>query len=331
LLLRNKYNSWEITTKGKERRIIMANIFNSIVNLIGNTPLIRLNTIAENCQAEVVVKLESFNPGGSVKDRIGLSMIKAAEEKGLLNKDTILLEPTSGNTGIALAMVCAARGLKCVLVMPENMSRERRAILAGLGAELVLTPREKGMKGAVDKALEMAAADKRYFIPLQFENPANPEIHSLTTAEEIWKDTDGRVDYLVAGVGTGGTITGISRAIKKKKPSFKAIAVEPAESPVLSGGSPAPHKIQGIGAGFIPQVMDLSLVDEIMRVKSQDALNTAKKLMRLEGLMCGISSGAACHAALELAMRPETKGKLIVAILPDLAERYISTELFSKA
>ncbi len=309
----------------------MANIFNSIVNLIGNTPLIRLNTIAENCQAEVVVKLESFNPGGSIKDRIGLSMIKAAEEKGLINKNSVLLEPTSGNTGIALAMICAARGLKCVLVMPENMSRERQAILAGLGAELVLTPKEKGMKGAVDKALEMAAADKRYFIPLQFQNPANPEIHSLTTAEEIWNDTDGRVDYLVAGVGTGGTITGISRAIKKKKPSFKAIAVEPAESPVLSGGSPAPHKIQGIGAGFIPQVMDLSLVDEIMRVKSQDALNTAKKLMRLEGLMCGISSGAACHAALELAMRPETKGKLIVAILPDLAERYISTELFSKA
>ncbi len=307
----------------------MAKIYDDITKTIGNTPLVRLNRVTEGLQATVVAKVEYFNPLGSVKDRIGVSMIEAAEKAGHIQDDTIILEPTSGNTGIALAFVCASRGYRLVLVMPETMSIERRKLLKALGAELVLTPGPLGMKGAVAKAEEMLAEDPRYYyIPQQFRNPANPEIHRKTTAEEIWRDTDGKVDILVAGVGTGGTITGVAEVIKSRKPGFKAIAVEPAASPVLGGGKPGPHKIQGIGAGFVPDVLRLDLVDEIVPVTNEEAFATARRLAKEEGLVVGISCGAAAWAALSLAARPENRGKLIVVILPDTGERYLSTELF---
>jgi len=307
----------------------MGKIYDDITKTIGNTPLVRLNRVTEGLQATVVAKVEYFNPLGSVKDRIGVSMIEAAEKAGHIKNDTIILEPTSGNTGIALAFVCASRGYRLVLVMPETMSIERRKLLKALGAELVLTPGPLGMKGAVAKAEEMLAEDPRYYyIPQQFRNPANPEIHRNTTAEEIWRDTDGKVDILVAGVGTGGTITGVADVIKSRKPGFKAIAVEPAASPVLGGGKPGPHKIQGIGAGFVPDVLRLDLVDEIVPVTNEDAFATARRLAKEEGLVVGISCGAAAWAALSVAARPENRGKLIVVILPDTGERYLSTELF---
>ena len=309
----------------------MARIANVVSELIGNTPLLRLNRVTEGCKGEVVAKLESFNPCGSIKDRIGVSMIQAAEKKGWINKDTILLEPTSGNTGIALAFVCAAKGYPLVLTMPDTMSVERVHLLRMFGAEVVLTPGNDGMTGAVRKAEEMAAADPRYLILQQFKNPANPEIHRETTALEIWEDTDGKVDILVAGVGTGGTLSGISEVIKGKKPAFKAIAVEPENSPVLSGGRPGPHKIQGIGAGFIPEVLQMDLVDEVIKVSNEAAGLLAKRLAREEGILAGISSGAAAWAAIEVARRQESEGKMIVVILPDTGERYISTWLFNEA
>jgi cysteine synthase A len=298
--------------------------------IIGNTPLVRLNHITQGAVADIVVKLESFNPLSSVKDRIGVSMIVSAEEQGLINKDTVIVEPTSGNTGIALAFVCAARGYKLILTMPDTMSIERRQLLAVLGAQLVLTPGAEGMPGAIKKAEQLATENANYFLPQQFKNLANPEIHRLTTAEEIWRDTEGKVDIVVAGVGTGGTITGIAEVLKNRKPGFKAVAVEPAASPVLSGGKMGPHKIQGIGAGFIPAVLKLDLIDEIIKVTNEDAGAAARKLASDEGILAGISSGAATWAALELARRPENKGKLIVAILPDTGERYLSTWLFQE-
>jgi cysteine synthase A len=304
-------------------------IYNDITETIGQTPLIRLNRVTKDCVATVVGKLESRNPLGSVKDRIGVSMITEAEKQGLIRPDTIILEPTSGNTGIALAFVCAARGYPLTLVMPETFSIERRALMRALGANIILTPGPEGMPGAVKRAEEMAAKDSRYFIPQQFKNPANPKIHRETTALEIWNDTDGKVDILVSGVGTGGTITGVAEVIKARKPSFRAIAVEPAASPVLSGGKRGPHKIQGIGAGFIPEVLRLELVDEIFKVTDEEAATMARRLAREEGLLCGISSGAATHAAIEVGKRKENKGKLIVVILPDTGERYLSTPLFS--
>ena len=300
-----------------------------VTQLIGNTPLVRLRRISEESGAEVVAKLEFFNPAGSVKDRIGLAMIEAAEREGLIGPDTIILEPTSGNTGIALAFVAAARGYKCTLVMPDTFSKERRMLLKAYGAELVLTPGAEGMPGAIRKAEELAAADKRYFVPQQFKNPANPDVHRRTTAEEIWRDTDGKVDILVAGIGTGGTITGAGEALKERKPSFRAIAVEPDASPVLSGGEKGPHPIQGIGAGFVPEILNTKVYDEIVRVTSDNALATARKVAREEGLLVGISSGAAIWAAGHVASRPESKGKLIVAIVPSNAERYLSTVLFA--
>lgn len=306
-------------------------IANDITELIGNTPLVRLNKVTQGCHAQIVAKLEFFNPLSSVKDRIGLAMINAAEKAGKINKDkTIILEPTSGNTGIALAFVAAVKGYKVTLTMPETMSLERRALLRALGANLVLTPGTEGMKGAIKKANELAQSDSNYFIPQQFDNPANPEIHRKTTAEEIWNDTDGKVDILVAGVGTGGTITGVAQVIKPRKPSFKAIAVEPATSPVLSGGQPGPHKIQGIGAGFIPSIVDMKLVDEVVQVTNDEAFAMAKRLIREEGILCGISSGANVTAALKVAQRPENKGKLIVTIIPSTGERYLSTDLFAE-
>jgi len=306
----------------------MARIYQDITKTIGHTPLVKLNRVTEGLEATVLAKLESFNPLSSVKDRIGVSMIDAAERDGLIKEDTIILEPTSGNTGIALAFVCAARGYPLVLTMPDTMSLERRSLLKALGAELILTPGAEGMPGAVRKAEELAAQDPRYFIPQQFKNPANPAIHRETTAREIWEDTDGRVDIVVAGVGTGGTITGIAEVIKPKKPGFLVIAVEPTASPVLSGGQPGPHKIQGIGAGFVPDVLRLELVDEVIQVADEDAAEMARRLAKEEGLLVGISSGAAAHAALQVAARPESKGKLIVVILPDTGERYLSTPLF---
>jgi cysteine synthase A len=305
-------------------------IYNDITETIGNTPLVRLNRVAAGLHATVVAKVEAFNPLGSIKDRIGVAMIRAAEEAGLIREDTIILEPTSGNTGIALAAVCAARGYRLVLTMPETMSLERRKLLQALGAELVLTPGAEGMTGAVRRAEEMAAADARYFIPQQFRNPANPAIHRRTTAEEIWHDTDGRVDIVVAGVGTGGTITGVAERLKQYKPELVAVAVEPAGSPVLSGGQRGPHKIQGIGAGFVPDVFRRELVDEIIRVADDEAMTMARRLAREEGLLVGISSGAAAFAALQVAARPENAGRLIVVILPDTGERYLSTELFAQ-
>jgi cysteine synthase A len=304
-------------------------IANDVTELVGNTPLVKLNRLTKDSLAQVVAKLEYYNPGHSVKDRIGLSMIEAAERDGLIGPETIILEPTSGNTGIALAMVCAARGYKCVLTMPESMSQERRQLLRAYGAELVLTPSPDGMPGAIRKAEEMAAADPRFFIPQQFKNPANPAVHRRTTAEEIWRDTDGQADILVAGVGTGGTVTGVGEVLKERKPSFRVIAVEPDASPVLSGGPKGPHPMQGIGAGFIPQVLNTKIYDEIIRVKNPDAFETARSMAREEGLLVGISSGAAVWAALQVSCRPENKDRLIVVIVPSYGERYLSTDLYA--
>lgn len=305
-------------------------IANDVTELIGNTPLVRLRRVSEGCSAEVVAKLEFYNPAHSVKDRIGVAMIEAAERAGMIKRDTVILEPTSGNTGIALAFVCAARGYKCVLTMPETMSKERRMLLRAYGADLVLTPGSEGMAGAIRKAEEMAASDPHYFIPQQFKNPANPEIHRKTTAEEIWRDTDGKADILVAGIGTGGTITGVGEVIKARKPSFKCVAVEPDASPVLSGGQKGPHPLQGLGAGFVPEVLNTGIYDEIIRVKSDDAFTTARRMAREEGLLVGISSGAATWAAVKVARRPENAGKLVVVIIPSFGERYLSTVLFAE-
>lgn len=303
-------------------------IAENITQLIGNTPLVRLNRVTDGAGADVVAKLESFNPANSVKDRLGVALIDAGEAAGLIKPDTIILEPTSGNTGIALAVVAAARGYRIVLTMPETMSIERRKLLRALGAELILTPGPEGMPGAIAKAEELAKTDQRYFVPQQFENPANAAIHRKTTAEEVWRDTDGKIDFFVAGVGTGGTITGVAQVIKERKPSVQFVAVEPAASPVLSGGQKGPHPIQGIGAGFVPPVLDLDLVDEIITVGNEDSINLARRLAREEGLLVGISSGAAVVAALQVARRPENAGKLIVVVLPDFGERYLSTPLF---
>jgi len=305
-------------------------IYDDITKVIGNTPLIRINKLTEGFQAEVVVKLEKSNPLASVKDRIGLSMIEAAERAGLINKDTVIIEPTSGNTGIALAYICSVKGYRLILTMPETMSMERRALLRIFGAELVLTDGSKGMKGAIEKAEELAKEQKGTFIPQQFKNAANVDVHRRTTAEEIWNDTDGKVDILVAGVGTGGTITGVTQIIKQRKPAFKAIAVEPKDSPVLSGGKPGPHKIQGIGAGFVPDILQRELIDEVIQVTNDDASSTARRAAKEEGLLVGISSGAALWAALEVAKRPSSAGKLIVTVLPDTGERYLSTWLFQE-
>jgi len=307
----------------------MGRIYADITETIGNTPLVKLNRVTKGLGATVVAKLESFNPLSSVKDRIGIAMIDAAEKGGKIERGkTTIIEPTSGNTGIALAFVCAARGYRLVLTMPETMSVERRALLKALGAEIVLTPGSEGMRGAVRIAEELLEKSPNSFMPQQFKNPANPEVHRKTTAEEIWRDTDGKVDILISGVGTGGTITGVAEVVKKRKPSFKAIAVEPAGSPVLSGGKPGPHKIQGIGAGFIPEVLNTNIIDEVFKVTDEQAMATSRRLAKEEGIFCGISSGAATYAALEVAKRPQNKDKLIVVILPDLGERYLSTPLF---
>ena len=307
----------------------MSRIYSDITFTIGRTPLVRINRMAAGLPGTVVAKVESFNPGGSVKDRIAFSMIRAAEEAGLLKEGTVIVEPTSGNTGVALAMVAAAKGYRLRLVMPETMSVERRKLVKALGAELVLSPGAEGMKGAVARAEAMAADNPNaVYIPQQFRNPANPQIHRETTAEEIWADTDGGADMVVAGVGTGGTITGVAEGIKARKPSFRAIAVEPAASPVLSGGKPGPHRIQGIGAGFVPEVLNRGIIDEVVQVTNEDAFETARRLAREEGIVCGISCGAALWAALKVAARPESEGKLIVVILPDTGERYLSTDLF---
>ena len=309
-------------------RAMRPRIADDITELVGNTPLVRLNRITEGLNGIVVAKLESFNPLSSVKDRIGLAMIDAAERAGRINKGSIIVEPTSGNTGIGLAFVCAARGYRLIITMPETMTLERRQLLEAFGAEIVLTPGTEGMTGAIRRAEALAAETPNAFMPQQFRNPANPRVHRETTAEEIWRDTNGKVDVVVAGVGTGGTITGIAEAIKSKKPGFRAIAVEPAASPVLSGGKPGPHKIQGIGAGFVPDVLRIDLIDEVVQVKDEDAKATARRLAREEGILAGISSGAAAWAALQVAGREESKGKMIVVILPDTGERYLSAGLF---
>ncbi|MHB1598524.1 MAG: cysteine synthase A [Acidimicrobiales bacterium] len=303
-------------------------IADDITELVGHTPLVRLRRVTDGAGAEVVAKLEFFNPAGSVKDRIAVAMVDAAERAGLLTPDTVIVEPTSGNTGIALAMVCAARGYRCIFTMPDTMSRERRMLLRGYGAELVLTPGPDGMGGAIAKAEEIAKGEGRFFVPQQFENPANPAVHRATTAEEIWVDTDGRVDVLVAGVGTGGTITGVGQLLKERKPSVRVVAVEPAASPVLSGGQKGPHPLQGIGAGFVPGVLDTGVIDEVAAVGNDDAFATSRRMAREEGLLVGISSGAAVFAALEVAHRPANAGKLVVVVVPSFGERYLSTPLF---
>jgi cysteine synthase A len=305
------------------------NIANDVTELIGNTPLVRINRMAAGASATILAKLEFYNPAHSVKDRIGLAMIEAAEKAGLIKPDTIILEPTSGNTGIALAMVCAARGYRCTLIMPDTMSRERRILLRAYGAELVLTPGSEGMLGAIKRAEEMVAADPRYLMPQQFTNPANPAVHRATTAEEIWRDTDGQIDILVAGVGTGGTITGVGEVLKERRPGFRCVAVEPEASPMLSKGVKGPHPIQGIGAGFVPSVLNTAFYDEIICVKNDDAFATARRAAQEEGLLVGISSGAALWAALQVAARPENAGKMIVTIIPSFGERYLSTALFA--
>jgi cysteine synthase A len=304
-------------------------IAKNVTELIGRTPLVRLNKVSAGARAEVVVKLESLNPAASVKDRIGLAMIEAAERDGQLKPGTVIVEPTSGNTGIALAFVAAVKGYKCVLVMPDTMSQERRITLRGLGAKLVLTEGAKGMRGAIDKANQILSEIPNSFMPQQFMNPANPDVHRRTTAVELWDDTDGKIDALVAGVGTGGTITGVAQVIKARKPSFQAIAVEPTDSPVLSGGSPGKHKIQGIGAGFVPDVLERKLVDEVITVSNDEAFDMARRLAKEEGILCGISSGANVHAAVKYASRPENQGKLVAAIIPSFGERYLNTDLFA--
>jgi len=304
-------------------------ISNSIIDLVGRTPMVRLNRLTEGLDCEVIVKLESLNPAGSVKDRIGFAMIDAAEKSGLINKETLIIEPTSGNTGVALAFVCAAKGYKLKIVMPDTVSIERRMIVHAYGGEVILTPGKEGMKGAIAKAKEIQLNNPGSFIPMQFDNPANPEIHRKTTADEIWEDTDGKVDIFVAGAGTGGTITGVSEVIRAKKSSFYSVVVEPEDSPVLSGGAPGPHKIQGIGAGFVPQVLNILSYDEIIRVSGADSFDTARKLASLEGIFCGMSAGANVFAAIEMAKRPENKGKMIVTIICDTGERYLSTPLFA--
>jgi cysteine synthase len=305
-------------------------IATNVTKLVGNTPLVRLPRLCAGLRADVVAKLESFNPCSSVKDRIGLSMVEAAERTGRIGPQTILLEPTSGNTGIGLAMVAASRGYQLVLTMPDTMSVERRKLLAALGAKLVLTPGAEGMPGSIRRAQELAAGDSNYLLLQQFENPANPEVHERTTAEEIWRDTGGEVDVLVSGIGTGGTLTGVARVLKARNPSFRAVAVEPTDSPVLSGGKPGPHKIQGIGAGFVPAVLDTRLIDEVIQVTSEDAGRVARRLAREEGILAGISGGAALHAAIQLAARPGSAGKRILVIVPDTGERYLSTWLFEE-
>jgi cysteine synthase A len=317
----------EKSTKTLER-VMRTKIADDITELVGNTPLVRLNRVAQGLNGTVVAKLESFNPMSSVKDRIGLAMIDAAEKAGRIRKNSVIVEPTSGNTGIGLAFVCAARGYRLIITMPETMSVERRQLLEALGAEIVLTPGSEGMTGAVRRAEMLAAETPNSFMPQQFKNPANPRVHRDTTAEEIWRDTEGKVDMVVAGVGTGGTITGIAEAIKSRKPGFRVVAVEPAASPVLSGGKPGPHKIQGIGAGFVPDVLRVDLIDEVVQVKDEDAKATTRRLAREEGILAGISSGAAAWVALQVAGRDESKGKLIVVILPDTGERYLSAGLF---
>jgi cysteine synthase A len=321
--------SFFVSQEGTKGATDVENIADSVNQLIGNTPLVRLHRVADGAQAEVLAKLEFQNPGGSVKDRIALSMVEAAEAAGKLTHGSIILEPTSGNTGIGLAMVAAAKGYRCALVMPDTVSQERRKLVRAFGADLVLTPGAQGIKGALEKVNEMAASDPRYFIPQQFENPANPEIHRRTTAEEIWRDTGGRVDILVSGIGTGGTLTGVAGVIKQRRPDFRAVAVEPADSAVLSGGRPGPHKLQGLGAGFVPDVLDTKLIDEVIAVTTEQAFEMARRLPREEGLLVGISSGAAVYAAVKVACRPENAGKRMVVIIPSYGERYLSTALYA--